>query len=88
MHSQAEPGNERKIAGGITGAACRGDRRSPEGKPQHSMKRTFSYKSPVETRPLFGSTYGVVWRGDESPLQVNAQRARSWSTVRGEATDY
>jgi len=28
-----------------------------------------SYESLVKKPPLSGSTYGVAWRGDESPLQ-------------------
>gem|GEM_PF-1894662 len=45
------------------------------------MKRDYSYKGPFGWSTAIGSTYGVVWRGDESPLRIYAHRARSSRTL-------
>jgi len=37
---------------------------------------------------VLGFTYGVVWRGDESPLQMIAQRCALAAYLRGEAPEW
>ena len=46
-----------------------------------------SYQSCRHEVLLAGSTYGDVWRGDESPLQIIAQRCALHTHLRGEAPE-
>jgi len=46
-----------------------------------------SYEGARHKTPLLGPTYGVVWRGDESPLQIIAHRCALAAPLRGQAPE-